>query len=88
MRDTLNLPVTNLCRVIYTGGYTACANGAGMAENMVGQWTIVDVETIEDGKVVVVERFDNEADAVQWLDAHHDKAKVHRGGFGLDSPEE
>jgi len=55
---------------------------------MVGQWTIVDVETIEDGKVVVVERFDNEADAVQWLDAHHDKAKVHRGGFGLDSPEE
>lgn len=59
-------------------------------------WTVVDEENAatHDGKpeigeqVRVLGRFATQAEAEEFVANQPDKAKLHRGGFGIDSPEE
>jgi hypothetical protein len=58
-------------------------------ENLEKPVAVVDVESAEPGEVcTVVARFDTAAEAEHFLDHHPDTAKVERGAFSIDVPED
>lgn len=50
---------------------------------------VIDMDTATDPgeQYTVVARFSSEHQAEAWIDQHGDKAKVDRGGYGIDAPE-
>lgn len=50
---------------------------------------VVDIEGVKEGELcTVVARFATVTEAEQFLADHDDQAKVERGGFSIDAPEE
>ena len=48
---------------------------------------VVDSES-KGARIKVLRRFDTEEEASNWIGARRDQAKVLRGGYGIDMPEE
>jgi hypothetical protein len=52
-------------------------------------WVVIDNERkTRNGRLLTLRRFFTEREASEWIGQRPDKAKVERGGYGLDGPAE